>query len=186
MKVKLKLLSRVRLFVIPWTTASQAPPSMWFSRQEYWSGLPFPSPGDLPNSGIEPGSPALQADALPSKPLGKPKIQYTTILNCRHYSLYFTNKKIAKYLHRIGDWASISTHPMIFSFLNKSCDSVPVKKHFWSLLFFFLLYKMSRVFVFYCCWTYEFCLVWQTTWLSEGSWEERFILDYLGGPYIQS
>ena len=46
----------------------QAPPSMKFSRQEYWSGLPFPSPGDLPDPGIEPGSPALQADALPSEP----------------------------------------------------------------------------------------------------------------------
>ena len=50
--------------------AHQAPPSMGFSRQEYWSGLPFPSPGDLPDSGIEPGSPSLQADALPSKPPG--------------------------------------------------------------------------------------------------------------------
>ena len=46
--------------------------SMEFSRQEYWSGLPFPSPGDLPNPGIEPGSPAFQADALPSEPPGKP------------------------------------------------------------------------------------------------------------------
>ena len=61
--MKLKSLSRVQLFVTPWTVAHQAPPSMGFSRQEYWSGLPFPSPGDLPNSGIEPRSPALQADA---------------------------------------------------------------------------------------------------------------------------
>ena len=69
-KVKVKLLSRVQLFATPWTVAYQAPPSMGFSRQEYWSGLPFPSP-DLPNPGIEPGSPTLQADALPSKPPGK-------------------------------------------------------------------------------------------------------------------
>ena len=55
----------------PWTVAYQAPPSMGFSRQECWSGLPFPSPGDLPNPGIEPGSPALQADTLPSEPSGK-------------------------------------------------------------------------------------------------------------------
>ena len=55
----------------PWTTAHQAPLSMRFSRQEYWSGLPFPSPGDLPNPGIEPGSPTLQADALTSELLGK-------------------------------------------------------------------------------------------------------------------
>ena len=63
-----KLLSHVQLFVTPWTVAHQAPPSMEFSRQEYWSGLPFPSPEDLPNPGIEPGSPTLQADALPSEP----------------------------------------------------------------------------------------------------------------------
>ena len=49
-----------------------APASMGFSRQEYWSGLPLPSPGDLPDSGVEPRSPALQADALPSEPPGKP------------------------------------------------------------------------------------------------------------------
>ena len=64
--VLVKSLSRVRLFVTTWTVAHQAPPSMEFSRQEYWSGLPFPSPGDLPNPGIEPGSPALWADTLPS------------------------------------------------------------------------------------------------------------------------
>ena len=51
-----------------------APPSVGFSRQECWSGLPFPSPGDLPDPGIEPGSPALQADALPAEPPGKPEL----------------------------------------------------------------------------------------------------------------
>ena len=67
----MKSLSRVQLFLTLWTVAYQAPQSMEFSRQEYWSGLPFPSPGDLPNPGIEPGSPALQADALLSEPPGK-------------------------------------------------------------------------------------------------------------------
>ena len=71
LKVKVKSLSRVRLFATPWTVAYQAPPSVGFSRQEYWSGLLFPSPGDLPNPGKEPGSPALRADALPSEPPGK-------------------------------------------------------------------------------------------------------------------
>ena len=66
---EVKLLSRVQLFATPWTVAHQAPPSMGFSRQEYWSGLPFPSPGDLPDPGIKPRSPTLQADALPSEPL---------------------------------------------------------------------------------------------------------------------
>ena len=63
----MKLLSRVQLFATLWTVAPQAPLSMGFSRQEYWSGLPFPSPGDLPEPGIEPRSPAFQADALPSE-----------------------------------------------------------------------------------------------------------------------
>ena len=58
----------------PWPVAQQAPLSIEFSRQEYWSGLPFPSPGDLPYPGIEPGSPALQPDSLPSEPPGKPRI----------------------------------------------------------------------------------------------------------------
>ena len=70
--VKVKSLSRIQLFGTPWTVAHQAPPSMGFSRQEYWSGLPFPSSGDLPDPGIEPGSPTLQADALTSEPPGKP------------------------------------------------------------------------------------------------------------------
>ena len=74
-KVKVKSLSRVRLFATPWTVARQAPLSMGFSRQEYWSGLPFPSPEDLPNPEIESRSPALQADALSSEPPGKPNMR---------------------------------------------------------------------------------------------------------------
>ena len=61
-----KSLSCVQLFATPWTKQS-----MEFSRPEYWSGQPFPSPGDLPNPGIEPGSPALQVDSLPAEPQGK-------------------------------------------------------------------------------------------------------------------
>ena len=67
-KVKVKSLSCVQLFATAWTVAYQAPLSMEFSRQEYWSGLPFPSPGDLPDPGTETRSPALQADTLPSEP----------------------------------------------------------------------------------------------------------------------
>ena len=63
-----KSLSRIWLFATPWTVARQAPLPMGFSRQEYWSGLPFPSPGDLPDPGIKPRSSALQADALTSEP----------------------------------------------------------------------------------------------------------------------
>ena len=79
-KVKVKSFSRVRLFVTPWTVAYQAPPSMGFSRQECWSGLPFPSPGNLPNPGIKPRSPTLQADALPSEP---PVCQSLLIVNIK-------------------------------------------------------------------------------------------------------
>ena len=61
-KKKMKLLRRVQRFATPWTAAYQAPLSMEFSRQEYWSGVPLPSPGDLPDPGIEPRSLALQAD----------------------------------------------------------------------------------------------------------------------------
>ena len=73
-KVKVKSFSRVWLFATSWTTAYWVPPSMGFSGQGYWNGLPFPSPEDLPDPGIEPRSPALQADTLPSEPLGKPYI----------------------------------------------------------------------------------------------------------------
>ena len=80
-EVKVKSLSHIRLFVTPWTAAYQAPQSMEFSRQEYWSGLPLPTAvggchpllqGIFSNPGIEPGSPALQADTLLSEPPGKP------------------------------------------------------------------------------------------------------------------
>ena len=92
-KVKVKSLSYVPLFAIPWTVAYHAPPSMGFFRQEYWSGLPFPSPEDLPDPGIEPGSPALQTDALPSEPLGKP---YATV----HVKFY----NIQNFNNCLGTW----------------------------------------------------------------------------------
>ena len=79
--MKVKSLSCVRLFATPWTVAYQASPSMGFSRQEYWSGLPFPSPGDLPDPGIEPGSPALGTDALTSEPRGTPQEHSTELKN---------------------------------------------------------------------------------------------------------
>ena len=71
-KSALNRFSHVRLFVTPWTVAHEASLSMEFSRQEYWSGLPFPSPGDLPDPGIEHRSLALQTDSLPSEQPGKP------------------------------------------------------------------------------------------------------------------
>ena len=93
----MKSLSPVRLFVTPWTAAYQAPLSMVFSRQEYWSGLPFPSPGDLPDPGIEPGSPAFQVDALTSEPPGKP-----IIINIYLYILVFMFL-FSKFLSSVGN-----------------------------------------------------------------------------------
>ena len=77
-EVAVKLLSRVLLFATPWTVAYHTSPSTEFSRQEYWSGLPFPSPGDLPDPEIEPRSSALQADALLSEPPGNPLVILAT------------------------------------------------------------------------------------------------------------
>ena len=82
---EVKWLSRVRLFATPWTVAYQTPLSMGFSRQEYWSGVPLPSPGDLPSPGIKPRSPVLEADALSSEPPGKPLVSaIDLLLCCRH------------------------------------------------------------------------------------------------------
>ena len=66
------LLNHVQLFATLWTVAHQIPLSMGFPRQEYWGGLPFPSPGDLPNPGFKPVYPALQANSLPLSHLGSP------------------------------------------------------------------------------------------------------------------
>ena len=107
---KVKSLSHVWLFVTPWTVAYQAPPSMGFSRQQYRSGLLFPSPGHLPDSGIEHGSPAFQADPLTSEPPGKPcfrEVHTVSVLYCAHYcmkcSLGISNslEKISSLSHSI-------------------------------------------------------------------------------------
>ena len=73
-----QLLSRVWHSETPWTAAHQTPLSMGFPRQEYWSGLPCPSPGDLPNPGVEPRSPALQADSFNAEPSGKSRCPYSS------------------------------------------------------------------------------------------------------------
>ena len=77
----MKLLSRVQLFATPGTVTYEAPPSMGFSRQEYWSGLPFHSPGDLPDPGMEAGSPALQPGALPSESSGATLCSLSSVIS---------------------------------------------------------------------------------------------------------
>ena len=93
--MKVKLLSHVRLFETLWTLAYQAPLSMGFSRQEYWSGLPFSSLRDLPNPGIEAGSPALQADALPSEPPGKARNTVTNSM--KTLKMVLVKKNVSSY-----------------------------------------------------------------------------------------
>ena len=81
-------LSCVQLFVIPWTMACQAPLSMGFSRQKYWSGQPFSSPGNLPSPEIKLRSPALQADFLPPEPQGSPHQELYTVFKTNHQAYF--------------------------------------------------------------------------------------------------
>ena len=99
-----KSLSRVWLFATPWTVAYQAPPSMGFSRQEYWRGLPFPSPGDLTDPGIKPRSPALQADTLLSE---SPGFHYISFKKKRtvDQSLYLDYSSVQLFTKWINDLA---------------------------------------------------------------------------------
>ena len=108
----MKSLSRVRLFATQWTVAHQAPPSVGFSRQACWSRLPFPSPGDLPDPGIKPGSPTLWTDALPSEPPGKS--YYTVEVTDRLKRLNLIDRvpeELWMEVHNIAQEAVIKTIP---------------------------------------------------------------------------
>ena len=106
--------------ISPWTVAHQAPLSMGFSRPEYWSGLPFPSPGHLPNSGIEPGSPELQADSLLSEPPGK-SLKYLMLCKCYVNSCWLmTNSSFA-----LWNVLEIFFHSIFYSWLVTSADEEP-------------------------------------------------------------
>ena len=98
MKVKVKSLSCVRLFESPWIVAYQAPLSMGFPRQKYWSRLPFPSPGDLPDLGIEPVSSAWQAYSLPMSHLRNPSNSINVVLKktCAPKGYILSSTKIIK------------------------------------------------------------------------------------------
>ena len=98
------MLSRIRLFATPWTEAHRAPLSMKFSRQEYWSGLPFPAPGDLPYPGMEPTSlvsPALIADSLPNAPPGKPCLKGRQFCYLHYHRI--SNYVSHKHTHLLGN-----------------------------------------------------------------------------------
>ena len=101
--------SAVFLFAIPWTVACQAPLSMGFSRQESWSGLPCPSPGDLPNPGIKSRSPTLQDDSLPTEPPGKQPYIYisnmfTYIYTHTHTHIYVVDIRRVDSLEKTDAW----------------------------------------------------------------------------------
>ena len=85
----------------PWTVAHRSPLFMGFSRQEYWSGLPFPSPGDLPDPGMDPGSPALQVDSLPSEPQGNSMYMCKDIPNKTPGKMH-TKPLISSYFQCVG------------------------------------------------------------------------------------
>ena len=106
----MKSLSCVRLFATPW----MAPLSMGFSRQEFWSGLPFPSPGDLPNAGTEPRSPTLYTDALPSEPTEFVVIHYSSIRKLIHLPNPWKDNQIRT--------VSLESHIILISYIISTWD----------------------------------------------------------------
>ena len=120
---KCSSLSHVQIFVTPWTVACQAPLSMEFSRQEYWSRLPFPPPGDLPNPGIEPTNPgmeprclAYQADSLLSEPPGKPVRPTIKSLGCMGSQCLPSQGERGSFLHKGKETVLYSSRNFCFLF----------------------------------------------------------------------
>ena len=109
------MLSHIRLFATPWTVAHQASLSTGFSRQKYWSGLPCPPPGDLPNPGIEPRSSALQADSSPSEPLGKPVWRGQGVVPASFFSFSFFRE--CKELLQASQFKFIGFQPLFLGYL---------------------------------------------------------------------
>ena len=125
----MKSLSRVQLFATPWTVAYQASPFMGFSRHEYWSGLPFPSPRDLPDPGIESGSLSLYADALPSEPRGKPKIPFkmdSKVMNVCQVVWIYSQVIRSHWNDQIAIYLSLNLMLLFFSCLNLTIPTVLV------------------------------------------------------------
>ena len=131
----------------PWTVIGQAPPSMGFSRQEYWNGLPFPSPGDLPDPRIESGSPALQADSLPSEPPGNTfsassVIFFFLFVNVVNHTDWFADIEPSWHpwdksqLVVVYDPFYILFHSFCQHFIENFC--IYIHQECWSIIFFFL------------------------------------------------
>ena len=123
----MKSLSHVRLFATPWTVVCQTPPSMGFSRQEYYSGLPFPSPGDLPNPGIEPRSPALWADAFTLWAIREVQKNTPNVrINAGWHSVSMTSHNREWWaLWKIGEHRScLKGQPPLYSQTSGSCETL--------------------------------------------------------------
>ena len=158
---KVKLLSRVQLFAAPWTVAYQAPLSMGFSRQEYWSRFPFPSPGDLPNPGIEPWSPTSQADTLTSELPGS-TVNFHLLswgliqdlkTRCKLLSWVLSEKVyywVMWYFFQFFQGSSILLSKMAVSIYisTKSARGFP------------FLHTLSSIYYLYILWWWPFWLVW--------------------------
>ena len=118
----LSCFSHVWVFATLWTMACQAPLSMGFSRREYWSELPCPPPGDLPNPGIEHRSPPLQVDSLPSEPPGKLRDSWGTVKVCFHRVHYGPNKKKLAETIQKQSFMSARTVSVLFAVIHHSLD----------------------------------------------------------------
>ena len=117
------MLSCVQLFATLWTVACQAPLSMKFSRQEYWNGLPFPSPGDLPDPGSEPRSPALQSDSLPSEP---------PAVNSKQWSFTTSGSNLGSATERAaGCWTRNLTYLCLCFFIFKTDTTLKLPWRLW-------------------------------------------------------
>ena len=157
----MKSFSHVWFVETPWTIAYQPPPSMEFSRQKYWSGLPFPSLGDLPEPGMELGSATLQADTLPSEPQGSHFHEYNTLTYCQ---LKMTVKMKMTYLwkHRLSIIKTVERNRLI---VNNN-----VRKHLVKLFLSLLKH----------CWKWvktSFCFVWwRRPWITDNKCQQMQIL----------
>ena len=143
------LLSHICLFVTPWTVAHQAPLSLEFSRQEYWSGFPFSSPGDFPNPEIKPGYPALQADSFPSEPPGKPcviKLRTTLsnldITSFGRKNIIFMSLDTYVICPNCDRIKSVTTYGSIYIHIYKFITKKTTKK--WQYLYFLCYFSSTR------------------------------------------
>ena len=125
--------SHVRLSVTPWTVVLQAPLSMGFSRQEYWSGLPCLPPGDLSETGIErvtPMSPVLQADSLPAEPLGKPLVDSTNLKSNLAKMCLHINEAGSRWVpHSVGGWRASGSSQVTWDRATPQALRIPILHH---------------------------------------------------------